>query len=53
MKALITGGRGFVGLHLAAHLEAEGDQVVAIDMEVDVTDPIAVAAAVASFGANP
>jgi GDP-4-dehydro-6-deoxy-D-mannose reductase len=47
MKALITGGRGFVGLHLAAHLEAEGDEVVAIDMEVDVTDPAAVTEAVA------
>ena len=46
MKALITGGRGFVGLHLAAHLVAEGDEVVAIDVEVDVTSPTAVATAV-------
>ena len=48
MKALITGGRGFVGLHLAAHLAAEGDDVVAIDIEVDVTDPAAVTDAVAA-----
>ena len=48
MTALITGGRGFVGLHLAAHLAAEGDDVVAIDIEVDVTDPAAVTDAVAA-----
>ena len=46
MRALITGGSGFVGHHLAAHLKAQGDEVVAIDMEVDVTDPAAVAQAV-------
>ena len=46
MRALITGGNGFVGHHLAAHLKAQGDEVVAIDMEVDVTDPAAVAQAV-------
>ena len=46
MRALITGGRGFVGIHLAAHLESCGDEVVSIDMETDVTDPVAVATAV-------
>jgi len=46
VRALITGGNGFVGHHLAAHLKAQGDEVVAIDMEVDVTDPAAVAQAV-------
>ncbi len=46
MRALITGGNGFVGHHLAAHLKAQGDEVVAIDMEVDVTAPAAVAQAV-------
>jgi GDP-4-dehydro-6-deoxy-D-mannose reductase len=46
VRALITGGNGFVGHHLAAHLMAEGDEVVSIDMEVDVTDPVAVARAV-------
>lgn len=47
MRALITGGRGFVGRWLAAHLEAEGDAVVIADSEVDVTDPAAVERAVA------
>ncbi len=31
MRALVTGGGGFVGRHLAAHLAAEGDEVVATD----------------------
>lgn len=31
MKALITGGQGFVGRHLTAHLRAQGDDVVAVD----------------------
>ena len=47
MRALITGGRGFVGRHLEDHLVREGDDVVAIDLEVDVADPAAVADAVA------
>ncbi len=38
MRALITGGQGFVGRHLRAHLEALGDEVTTIDMERDVTD---------------
>lgn len=41
MRSLITGGRGFVGTWLADHLRDLGDQVVAIDQEVDVTDPAA------------
>ena len=28
VKAFITGGTGFVGPHLVAHLDAEGDDVV-------------------------
>ncbi len=47
MRALITGGRGFVGAWLAEHLRAAGDQVVAIDREVEVTDVGAVSRAVA------
>ncbi len=41
-RALVTGGAGFVGGHLRAHLESVGDEVFAIDREVDVTarDPI-------------
>jgi GDP-4-dehydro-6-deoxy-D-mannose reductase len=45
VRSLITGGRGFVGQWLAGHLRGLGDQVVAIDHEVDVTDPTAVLAA--------
>jgi GDP-4-dehydro-6-deoxy-D-mannose reductase len=42
MKALVTGGRGFVGRWLCAHLVEQGDDVVATGEEVDVTDPDAV-----------
>ena len=38
MRALITGGRGFVGRHLEAHLASCGDEVVAIDLEHDVAN---------------
>lgn len=48
MRSLITGGRGFVGTWLAALLLELGDDVVAIDHEVDVTDPAALSAAVAA-----
>lgn len=41
MRALITGGQGFVGRHLAQHLRHAGDDVVVADREVDVTDPAA------------
>ena len=46
MKALITGAGGFVGGYLTAHLEAEGDEVVGLDQEVDITDGEAIRAAV-------
>jgi len=43
MQTVITGARGFVGPHLAAHLEACGDSVVALDrrgpVSFDVTEP--------------
>jgi GDP-4-dehydro-6-deoxy-D-mannose reductase len=51
MRALITGGRGFVGGWLAAHLEAEGDEVTATGEEVDVVDASAVRQSFASV--NP
>src|ERR1700684_3329257 len=38
MRALITGGKGFVGQWLAAHLKDSGDDVVAIDVETDISN---------------
>ena len=38
MRALITGGKGFVGHWLAAHLKDQGDEVVVIDVETDIAD---------------
>jgi GDP-4-dehydro-6-deoxy-D-mannose reductase len=38
MRALITGGKGFVGQWLAAHLKDCGDDVVAIDVETDIAN---------------
>jgi GDP-4-dehydro-6-deoxy-D-mannose reductase len=38
MRALVTGGRGFVGRHLERHLSAAGDDVTAVDLEHDVAD---------------
>ncbi len=45
MRALVTGANGFVGLHLTAHLEACGDDV--IRSAVDITDRSRLAAHVA------
>ncbi len=42
MRALITGGKGFVGHWLAAHLKDRGDDVAVIDIETDVADGAAV-----------
>ena len=42
MRALVTGGHGFVGSHLRHHLESMGDQVTSLDRRgpdaVDVRD---------------
>jgi GDP-4-dehydro-6-deoxy-D-mannose reductase len=38
MRALITGGKGFVGQWLAAHLKDCDDEVTVIDIETDVAD---------------
>jgi GDP-4-dehydro-6-deoxy-D-mannose reductase len=46
VRALITGGKGFVGRHLEAHLLAAGDDVEVVDLDCDVTDPDSVKAAV-------
>jgi GDP-4-dehydro-6-deoxy-D-mannose reductase len=48
VRSLITGGRGFVGNWLADHLRRLGDEVVAIDQEVEITDPTALLAAVSA-----
>jgi GDP-4-dehydro-6-deoxy-D-mannose reductase len=42
MRALITGGKGFVGQWLSAHLKDRGDEVAVIDLETDVADGSAV-----------
>jgi GDP-4-dehydro-6-deoxy-D-mannose reductase len=42
MRALITGGKGFVGHWLAAHLKDHGDEVAVIDIETDVADGAAI-----------
>lgn len=51
MRAVVTGGLGFVGQHLVRHLRACGDDVTTLDHQgdhaVDITDGPAVAAAVA------
>ena len=47
MRALITGGKGFVGQWLAAHLKDCGDEVAVIDIETDVADGAAVGAVMA------
>jgi GDP-4-dehydro-6-deoxy-D-mannose reductase len=51
VRALVTGGLGFVGRHLVAHLRASGDDVDLIDRHgeaaVDITDAGAVGAAIA------
>lgn len=49
MRALITGGNGFVGRWLARHLEASGDEVCIVDLPTDIADPEAVGPVVAGF----
>jgi nucleoside-diphosphate-sugar epimerase len=48
VRSLITGGRGFVGTWLADHLRDLGDEVVAIDREVEVTNAAALLDAMSS-----
>jgi GDP-4-dehydro-6-deoxy-D-mannose reductase len=48
MRALVTGASGFVGGYLVEHLDACGDDVVAVGDDVDVTDPDAISSAVAA-----
>jgi GDP-4-dehydro-6-deoxy-D-mannose reductase len=51
MRALITGGKGFVGRHLEQHLLARGDEVTTTDVECDIADRRAVGEVVS--GARP
>lgn len=52
MRALVTGAKGFVGVWLTAHLLEQGDDVIGIDREVDITDGAAVKDAVATAAAE-
>jgi GDP-4-dehydro-6-deoxy-D-mannose reductase len=51
MRALITGGLGFVGRHLSEHLRSCGDDVVTLDRHsepsIDITDAAGTATAIA------
>jgi GDP-4-dehydro-6-deoxy-D-mannose reductase len=51
VRVLVTGSKGFVARWLLAHLEAIGDQVTALDAEVDITDAPALTDAIT--GAAP
>ena len=51
MRVLVTGSHGFVGRWLVAYLEAEGDEVIGIDLNVDITEADAIRAAI--VGAAP
>ncbi|MDA8076898.1 MAG: GDP-mannose 4,6-dehydratase [Actinomycetota bacterium] len=46
MRALVTGGRGFVGRWLLEHLVSQGDEVTVVDTETDVTDEQAIEQAI-------
>jgi len=46
VRAFVTGGGGFVGRHLVEHLRLAGDIVTSVDLDVDVADSDAIAAAV-------
>ena len=48
MRAFVTGGHGFVGRWLSAHLDQAGDEVMATGPHVDVTEPLALGRAMAA-----
>ena len=45
VRAFVTGGKGFVGSWLVSHLQEHGDEVVAVDREIDVCDAAALRSA--------
>src|SRR5947209_1505649 len=47
MRAFVTGGHGFVGSWLVEHLRAAGDDVVAPEPSLDITDLPGLRAAIA------
>jgi GDP-4-dehydro-6-deoxy-D-mannose reductase len=47
VRALVTGANGFVGTWLTTYLREQGDEVIGIDHEVNVTDAAAVGEAIA------
>jgi GDP-4-dehydro-6-deoxy-D-mannose reductase len=49
MRGFVTGGGGFVGKWLAAHLRESGDELKVVDREVDVTDPAALKGALVDW----
>ena len=51
MRVFVTGGNGFVGTHLLAHLAANGDTIEA--PLADVTDVEAITGALASMPGGP
>ena len=54
MRAVVTGGLGFVGRHLVDHLRSAGDDVTVLDRHgdhpVDITDGAAMTAALTAAG---
>jgi GDP-4-dehydro-6-deoxy-D-mannose reductase len=52
VRAFLTGGHGFVGRFLAAHLQSEGDSVDVAPLDVDITDLPALRQAVVSANAD-
>lgn len=50
MRAFVTGAKGFVGTWLVDHLQEQGDEVVAVDRDVDVGDGPALSVALAEAG---
>jgi GDP-4-dehydro-6-deoxy-D-mannose reductase len=46
VRVLVTGSKGFVGRWLIEHLSEAGDEVIGLDAEIDITDPLRLTEAV-------